>query len=222
MNQQVTVKPDVLPVVRGASLDEILPAINTAMKAVRKIAKTNENEHDKYDFASIDDFIDLVNPICVESGLIIPPPQELEIQEFTKKGKYGESSWLRFVFEITCYHVSGQSMPPVKKSVEVMRSGAQASGGAQSYALKQYMRALFQISTGDKDDPDFQKTDDGVVKEDKGHDPFFIAIEESESESELKDVGEKIKQANPSNRTSLLSAYAKKLKALKAKETNNG
>lgn len=159
---QVIKKESDVPFVR---LDKILPAINAAMKAVKKIAKTNENKHDKYDFASIDDFLEVSNSICAENGLIIPPPQEVEIQEFTKKSKYGESSWLRFIFEITLYHTSGQSMPPVRKSVEVMRSGAQASGGAQSYALKQYMRALFQIPTGDKDDPDFQSTDDGVVSD---------------------------------------------------------
>jgi hypothetical protein len=33
--------------------------------------------------------------------------------------------------------------------------GAQAFGSAQSYALKQFMRSLFQIPTGDKEDADF-------------------------------------------------------------------
>ena len=33
--------------------------------------------------------------------------------------------------------------------------GAQAFGAAQSYALKQFMRSLFQIPTGDREDADF-------------------------------------------------------------------
>src|SRR3954471_22040307 len=42
----------------------------------------------------------------------------------------------------------------------VLATGAQAFGSAQSYALKQFMRAMFMISTGEKDDPDFQATQD--------------------------------------------------------------
>jgi len=38
--------------------------------------------------------------------------------------------------------------------VMVPANGAQAAGSAQSYALKQFMRGLFLIPTGDADDPD--------------------------------------------------------------------
>jgi hypothetical protein len=44
-------------------------------------------------------------------------------------------------------------------------TGAQTSGSAQSYALKQYLRGLLLISTGEKDDVDWkqQADDDGVM-----------------------------------------------------------
>jgi hypothetical protein len=43
-------------------------------------------------------------------------------------------------------------------------TGAQTSGSAQSYAVKQFLRGLLMISTGDKDDVDFkpQAPQDGV------------------------------------------------------------
>ncbi|WP_416877936.1 ERF family protein [Litorimonas sp.] len=143
-------------------IGEILTAIAGAMGKIRKVGKDNENKFDKYNFASIDDFLSLVNPICAEAGLLFHM-QEGVVTEFMKKGRNGESSWLRITFEITAYHTSGQFLPPVFRSVEVQRTGAQAYGSAQSYALKQFLRSLLLIPTGDKDDADFERTDNGAV-----------------------------------------------------------
>jgi hypothetical protein len=57
-------------------------------------------------------------------------------------------------------HESGETRPPIIRTVAVPFNGAQAFGSAQSYALKLYYRAVFQISTFDGDDPDFQATHD--------------------------------------------------------------
>lgn len=141
---------------------EILTAISSAMGEIKVVAKENDNKFDKYMFASIDDFLAMVNPICVKNGLLFHM-QEGVISEFMKKGRNGESSWLRMTFEITAYHTSGQSLPAVFRSVEVQRTGAQAYGSAQSYALKQYLRSLLLIPTGDKDDADFREQDSGVA-----------------------------------------------------------
>jgi hypothetical protein len=46
------------------AMNEILPAVVAAMGAVRKLGKGERNKHDGYNFASIDDFLALVNPIC--------------------------------------------------------------------------------------------------------------------------------------------------------------
>jgi hypothetical protein len=145
-------------------LDQILPAIAKAIGRVKIIAKSEkyEGKGGGYEFASIDDFLSLVNPICSEEGIILNMDED-EIEDFTKKGQYGDSSWMRITFSIRAYHVSGQSLPPVKRTVEVLRNGAQAYGSAQSYALKQYLRALLLIPTGDKDDADHRSTDDGQV-----------------------------------------------------------
>lgn len=144
------------------TLDKILPAISKAMGAIKRVGKEGRNEHDKYNFASIDAFLEMANPICAEAGLIFHM-QEVGFEEFMRKGKYGESAWIKVVFEIVVMHTSGQSLPPVKRSVEVVRSGAQAYGSAQSYCLKQFLRSMLLIPTGDKDDADFQATGDGAV-----------------------------------------------------------
>lgn len=135
------------------TLDQVLPAVAKAMGAVKRIAKDSRNAEQKYDFASVDDFLALVNPICADAGLVFHMT-ETSLSEFTRQGRHGDTHWLRMVFTITVYHSSGQSLPPATRSVEVIRSGAQAYGSAQSYVLKQFLRALLLIPTGDKDDVD--------------------------------------------------------------------
>jgi hypothetical protein len=141
---------------------EILRALAKAMGQVQKIAKDSRNKHDGYNFASIDDFLALVNPICAENGLIVHM-QEASREDFERKGKFGDNAWMRQSFDLTLFHVSGQSLPPVTRTVEVLRNGAQAYGSAQSYALKQFWRAILLIPTGDKDDADYQPTDAGTI-----------------------------------------------------------
>jgi len=144
---------------------KILSAIASAMGQVQKVAKGDRNKHDGYNFASIDDFLALVNPICAENGLVVHM-QEAEREDFTRKGKFGDNAWMRQSFDITLMHTSGESLPPVTRTVEVLRNGAQAYGSAQSYALKQFWRCILLIPTGDKDDADHAPTDAGTVHRD--------------------------------------------------------
>jgi len=143
-------------------MTEILPAIAAAMGDVQKVGKAERNKHDGYNFASIDDFLSLVNPICATRGLVIFS-DELSREDFTRKGRNGDLPWMRVSFSFTVHHISGQSLPPMTRSVEVMRNGAQAYGSAQSYCLKQFLRGLFLIPTGDKDDADYERKDDGEI-----------------------------------------------------------
>ena len=67
-------------------------------------------------------------------------------------------------------HESGESTEPSGMDVMLPLTGAQTSGSAQSYALKQFLRGLLMISTGEKDDADFDQPApkdgvDGVVPE---------------------------------------------------------
>jgi hypothetical protein len=137
------------------------PAIAKAVVQVMKALGTLGKEHERndsgarYEYASIDDFIQHVRGHCAEAGLAIIPDEarDAETQEVTTKAGKSMVMWnARFAFILI--HESGECYGPIYKSVTVMHSGAQSAGSAQSYALKQLMRGLFLIPTGDADDPD--------------------------------------------------------------------
>lgn len=191
--------------------NEVLAATAKAMAAIKKVAKDGRNEHDKYNFASIDDFLAMVNPICAEAGLIFHM-EEAGIEDFTRKGKFGENAWMRMAWAITVYHVSGQSLPPVKRTVEVLRNGAQAYGSAQSYALKQFLRSYLLIATGDKDDADLQPTDAGVVTREDRPDPRAAEFE-ADVRQALKDIS---REATLEGLGAFWMDFAKRMKGVAA------
>lgn len=132
-------------------------AVVQVMRSIGTLAKERENKFDHYEYASIDDFIEHVRGHMIQAGMFIVPNEarEAETREVTKKDGKPMVIWSsRFAF--TLVHESGEAYGPIYKSVDVQFNGAQAAGSAQSYALKQLERGLFQIKTGDKDDPDKQ------------------------------------------------------------------
>lgn len=140
----------------------IIAAVAKAMGEMKRISKDSRNIEQKYDFASVDDFLAMTGPICAANGLVTIL-NEVEVDGFERQGKYGPTNWLRIVFEIHTMHTSGECLPITRRTVEVIRTGAQSFGSAQSYVLKQYQRALYQIPTGDKDDADFAEKGEGAV-----------------------------------------------------------
>ena len=134
---------------------ELVGAIAKVMGEVGKLSKENMNAFDKYKFTSIDDFMAATGKACSANGLAVIQ-NEVGREVIDKKGK----GWLLLEFTFTVMHVSGESLEPLKRSVAVPFNGAQAFGSAQSYSLKQFMRSLFQISTGDADDADYGMTHD--------------------------------------------------------------
>ena len=132
------------------------------MGEIKRVGKDNRNTEQKYDFASIDDFMAMVGPICAANGLVTIIDED--VREFVEKpGKYGPTQWVSITYQITTWHASGEQLPTVRRHVEVIRNGPQAYGAAQSYVLKQYYRGLLAIPTGDKDDPDYETTPEGPV-----------------------------------------------------------
>ncbi len=129
-------------------------AINAVMGEVKRLLRSERNREAGYRFASIDDFLAAVNPLCAEAGLIILQ-DELDARLVNDGGNSLDRSWLWTTFSFTLAHKSGSIYGPLTRSVMVPARGAQAFGSAQSYTLKQFMRSLFQIPTGDKEDADF-------------------------------------------------------------------
>ena len=134
--------------------EAVAGAINAVMGRIKGLLKTERNRAGGYCFASIDDFLDAVNPLCAKAGLIILQ-DELDARLVHDGSELTSRSWLWATFTFTLAHKSGALYGPLTRSVMVPASGAQAFGAAQSYALKQFMRSLFQIPTGDKEDADF-------------------------------------------------------------------
>ena len=135
-------------------------AISAAMGEIQKLGKDDKNPHGNYSFASIDAFLDMCRPICAAHGL--HPLVNTVASETFEAGN--NKLWAKFTYQISLAHTSGENIEPVGMDVMLPLTGAQTSGSAQSYAVKQFLRGLFLISTGDKDDPDFHKPapSDGV------------------------------------------------------------
>ena len=122
-------------------------AIIKVMQSVGKLAKEDKNDHGNYKFASVDAFLEAVQPACADAGLIIIQDEE----SFS-----AADGWLTLTFRFGLAHESGEmwAQQPRRSIMVSSKMGAQAFGAAQSYALKQFMRALFQIPTGDREDAD--------------------------------------------------------------------
>lgn len=135
---------------------KVAAAISQVMKAVPKLGKDEKNQHGGYQFASIDVFLQVVGRLCADAGLFIVQDEEsFEIVQGTdKNGK--PQPWLRVSYRFTLAHSSGEAWDhrPVRSIMVLASMGPQAFGSAQSYALKQFERSLFQIATGDGEDAD--------------------------------------------------------------------
>lgn len=127
-------------------LNPIPPAVAKAicdvMADVPRLNKGETNTHGKYNFASIDDFLEAVRPLCAKHGLIIMQDEE---------SYESDGGWLTMRFAFTLAHSSGETWHQrIHRSIMVnAKMGAQAFGAGQSYALKQFMRSAFQIATGE-------------------------------------------------------------------------
>ena len=135
-------------------------AICAAMGDIKTISKDERNEHSAYDFASIDKFLEMANPICAKNGLFSTVEMK-NVETFnSRKG----TLWGKFQFEIALHHKDGDQMPPVNIVVMSPITGPQTSGAVQSYALKQFLRGQFLIPTGDKDDADHTREEEIKVE----------------------------------------------------------
>ena len=129
---------------------KIAAAICEVMKEIPKLEKGEKNTHGDYNFTSIDDFLEAVRPLCANKGLVIITDEEsFDIRQ----SEDGKSVWLVISYAFTLSHSGGETWAhrPRRTIMVNAKMGSQAFGAAQSYVLKQFMRALFQIATGEVD-----------------------------------------------------------------------
>ena len=129
----------------------IATAINGVMKDIRMLKKDDENKFQNYNYASIDKFLSAVNPLCAKHGLIITMDEES-----CKVSRDGaKNPWVHIVYKFILSHASGDTWAYTpRRNMFVSMTGGQSMVSSMSYTLKQFMRSLFQISTGEKDDLD--------------------------------------------------------------------
>lgn len=128
----------------------VAAAIIAVMGAVPKLQRTEKNTHGNYNFASIDDFLEAVRPLCAEHGLLIIQDEDA----FDVVAGPKDSRWMTMRYSYTLAHSSGETWEhrPTRTIMVNTAMGSQAFGAAQSYALKQFMRSLLQIATGERDE----------------------------------------------------------------------
>jgi hypothetical protein len=125
-------------------------AVCGVMAEVKRLAKDARNNHGGYDYVSVDDFKDSIRPLLAKHGLdarITEVSHSIEQLE-TKSGK---SVSAVFTFEIRLRHTSGEQDEPERTTVMLPHTGAQTTGAAKSYALKEWLKGRFLVSTGEKD-----------------------------------------------------------------------
>ena len=128
----------------------LVQAKANVMAAMTRLEKLHENKHAGYSFASVDDFKDMMRPLFAKHGIDLHVSEE-GYDLSTVKNKDGkESTIAKIRFKFVLAHVSGEHSEPTFFTVCLPYTGAQTSGAAQSYAIKEGVyKGLFQASSGD-------------------------------------------------------------------------
>jgi hypothetical protein len=141
---------------------EIAQAIGSVMTQIKSLPKGERNAHGGYDFASIDNFLAAVGPLCSSAGLLVFQDEDT-VDMIDRGGK----AWLKITYAFHLGHVSGVVYDrPTKRTVFQSITGPQTTGSSQSYAFKMFLRSLFMIPTGDRDDADYVKPQDMPAAQD--------------------------------------------------------
>ncbi len=132
------------------AVTNIREAICAVMSDLQRLKKADHNKFANYDFTSVDDFKDAVRPLMAKYGLFHHTTQDVFATEIITDGKGKTHTFARFDFLITLKHISGGEEPPELITVMLPFTGAQTSGAARSYALKEcLMKGRFMASAGD-------------------------------------------------------------------------
>lgn len=138
------------PTPHGTMPPGMVAAVCQVMGAVGKLAKDQKNNHGGYQFAGIDAFLAATGAACADAGLVVTQSEsEVEVR----------NEWMYITYEFSIQHATGAFGPIRRQQMVHAKMGPQAFGASQSYALKNFLRGLFQIATGDADDIDAHKAE---------------------------------------------------------------
>ncbi len=123
--------------------EAIAKAMTKVSAEVEGLVKDQDNNYAKYKFVSHDQIKMKVGKLMAKHGLIVVANETAS--EVRDKALHCE-------FEFWIYHESGVDYGPIRRTVQVPATGAQAYGTACSYAQKYFLRDIFQIPTGEQED----------------------------------------------------------------------
>jgi hypothetical protein len=145
---------------------KLAAALVAVAREVKQLGKSERNKFANYDFVSVDKFYSAIGSIMADKGVLcIPDCIDSEVVPGNVKtdnnGNQRQGApLLRERWAFTLIHESGETYEsPVHRTVTVPAEGAQAHGSSESYAQKQFLRGVFRVPTGDKDDADYQKAE---------------------------------------------------------------
>tara|TARA_R100000808_G_C2152143_1_gene161474 strand:+ start:1774 stop:2508 length:735 start_codon:yes stop_codon:yes gene_type:complete len=184
---------------------EIANALNEVSSGAVKLYKGNRNEFANYNFAGIDDFLEVYGKVLAEAGLTIM------MDEIDEKV---DNKSLIIVFNFILVHKSGKMWAhPLRRTIRVDPRGAQAYGTAQSYALKQFLRGLFMIPTGEDKDMVASPDADGLPAH--NFDDTLKFQSNSKKNTNLKVVGG---QENGGSEVEKVNNFLSELRKLKSND----
>lgn len=125
-------------------------AVAAVMAGVHRVKKDDTNKHGGYKFVSVDDIKDSLRPLLAANGLEVALT-EIDYAIVPVESRNGITTSAQFTFELHLRHTSGESTKPERTTVLLPHTGAQTTGAAKSYALKEWLKTRFLVSTGEKD-----------------------------------------------------------------------
>lgn len=128
---------------------QLAAAVAAVMTEIKRLEKGDDNKFANYKFTSVDDYKDMIRPLMAKRGLMacVDQVRFSTFSHTTEKGK--ESLHCKFDFELWLEHISGEKGKPEGSTVCLAYVGAQTSGQARSYAMKEWLKSKFLASSGD-------------------------------------------------------------------------
>lgn len=133
--------------------NELVVATCAVMAEVKRLSKGARNAHGNYEYTTVDDMKDSLRPLLAQHGLDVRI-SEAEWCIDRLEAKSGPQVAARFVFDVVLRHVSGSEDPPERITILLPHTGAQTTGAARSYAVKEWLKSRFLVSTGERDEAD--------------------------------------------------------------------
>lgn len=124
-------------------------AIAKSMGEIKRLTRTAEH-FQKFKYVPVDEYKDHIRPILSANGLHLSCDELSATFEtaLTESGK--NQTYATYRFQIIAHHESGESGLPERTTVRIPYRDAQTTGIAKAYAMKEYLKTSFMMSSSDK------------------------------------------------------------------------